>query len=726
MYPNLQKEWHPTKNGTLTPNDVSYGSNKRAWWLCQTCGHEWNAIIASRSAGAGCPKCGKNKQINSYMKSNPRKFNVLSIEFPELTKEWHPTKNKALRPDKVTPGSSKPAWWMCQMCGHEWEARISKRALRGQGCPKCTREQRTKVRIKNKIENGLSLAEKCPELAKEWHPTKNGDLTPDMITYSSRTKIWWKCLRKGHEWCTTVNARHLGERGCPKCSEELKTSFPEQALFFYFKQVFAECTNRYIFNLQGKRVEADIYIPNLKLAIEYDGELYHRIRFRQDEIKNAQFKELGINLIRIREEGLPNIEMLGFPVFKTDQKQIAFQQVIINLIEHIVEHFQLEEQKRKMIKGLHIDLSADEILIQETFIQYEKKNSLVATNPDLVQEWHPTKNGELKPVYFTPGSNKKVWWLCQTCGHEWDALINSRTKGIGCPNCAGKIATEENCLATVNPELAKEWHPTKNGDFTPRDVTNGSDKKAWWQCSVNPKHEWYATISSRSLNGNGCPNCAGRVVDENNCLATHKPFLLKEWHPIKNGDLTPYNVTPGSNKKAWWQCSKNPEHVWKTAVSDRALREIGCPYCSGYRVTPENCLATVNPELASQWHPTKNGDLTPKDVTKSSSKKVWWKCNKGEDHEWEETVNLRFNGVGCPFCAGRRSSITNRLSNISELSLEWHPTKNGNLTPYDVTIGSSKKVWWRCSINPEHEWMSKIYNRVHGSTCPECRRNFKA
>ena len=31
-YPHLVKEWHPTKNGDLTPKDVTYGSNKKVWW----------------------------------------------------------------------------------------------------------------------------------------------------------------------------------------------------------------------------------------------------------------------------------------------------------------------------------------------------------------------------------------------------------------------------------------------------------------------------------------------------------------------------------------------------------------------------------------------------------------------------------------------------------------------------------------------------------------------
>ena len=95
---------------------------------------------------------------------------------------------------------------------------------------------------------------------------------------------------------------------------------------------------------------------------------------------------------------------------------------------------------------------------------------LAAANPRLASEWHPTKNGELTPSDVRPMSNKKFWWQCHTCGHEWEAMVCNRNKGRGCPVCAGKIITSENCLAAVNPDVSAEWHPTKNGYVTPNDV----------------------------------------------------------------------------------------------------------------------------------------------------------------------------------------------------------------------------------------------------------------
>lgn len=219
------------------------------------------------------------------------------------------------------------------------------------------------------------------------------------------------------------------------------------------------------------------------------------------------------------------------------------------------------------------------------------------------------------------------------------------------------ISTDEvnpNILGYKCPELAKEWHPTENGELTPFDVTYGSHTKAWWLC---PKgHKYDATISNRRR-GRGCPYCAGRKVSIDNCLATVNPKVTKEWHPAKNGNITPYDVTAGTDKKFWWLCSKG--HEWIANISNRTneKNKAGCPVCSGNAVHIDNCLATVYPEVAKQWHPTKNRSLTPYDVTAGSQTKAWWQCHKG--HEWKTTVSARSQGKGCPACShGRNSSFS--------------------------------------------------------------------
>jgi len=274
-------------------------------------------------------------------------------------------------------------------------------------------------------------------------------------------------------------------------------------------------------------------------------------------------------------------------------------------------------------------------------------SSLLKNNPTLAKQWHPTKNGSLTPADLTLGSNKKVWWICRPKGHEWQARVTDRFyRRTGCPYCAGSKACIDNCLYTINPTLAREWHPTKNDPLTPRDVTPGSTKKAWWICSEG--HTWKAVVSSRNR-GTGCPYCAGQAVGSVNCLENINPELAKQWHPTKNGRLTPLGVTPNSDKKAWWICGKG--HEWKATISNRN-RGRGCPYCAGRTVSEDNCLQNLNPPLAVEWHPVKNGRLTPSDVTPGSRKRVWWRCRKG--HAWQAYIHSRSKGFGrCPYCRSR-------------------------------------------------------------------------
>jgi hypothetical protein len=274
----------------------------------------------------------------------------------------------------------------------------------------------------------------------------------------------------------------------------------------------------------------------------------------------------------------------------------------------------------------------------------------------------------------------------------------------------------------VAPEVARQWHPTKNGDLTPEGVTAGSDRLVWWLCSEGPDHEWQTPVELRGKRGLGCPFCTGHRASITNCLATRSPSLASEWHPTKNGRLTPRDVTCGTDRKAWWRCPRVRRHVWQAAISNRVAGN-GCPHCAGQAPGPHRSLAVRAPHLAATWHRTKNGELTPADVTLHSKRKVWWKCPEGSDHEWESTVSLRAGQkVACPFCANDRLSLTNCLANVSpSIAREWHPTKNRALTPRDVTYGAVRAVWWRCIAG--HVWRASMSNRFHHrSGCPTCWR----
>ena len=226
-------------------------------------------------------------------------------------------------------------------------------------------------------------------------------------------------------------------------------------------------------------------------------------------------------------------------------------------------------------------------------------------------------------------------------------------------------------------------------------------------------------IKSR-MEGNGCPVCANKtIIPGENDLASCAPLLAEQWHPTKNGSLTPRDVPCGTIRKVWWRCERG--HEWQAGIDSRVSGK-GCPYCGGLLVIPgETDLETVAPEIAGQWCYEKNGKLRPDEISAYSNKKVWWKCDKG--HEWQVRVASRTSGgSGCPICSGRKvlAGFNDLQTKEPRVAAEWHPTKNGALKPTMVTVGSTKKVWWKCPLG--HEWKTVVYSRATGRKCgcPEC------
>lgn len=314
-----------------------------------------------------------------------------------------------------------------------------------------------------------------------------------------------------------------------------------------------------------------------------------------------------------------------------------------------------------------------------------------------------------------PKSNKYAWWKCKQ-GHSWKTKINNRVSNqTGCPYCAGTLVIPgETDLTTLYPEVTKEWDYIKNSDLQPTNISPKSNRYVWWKCQFG--HEWKTKVSHRA-DGRSCPYCAGlkTVIGETD-LTTINPSLAAEWNYEKNGSLTPNMITEFSHKKVWWNCQHG--HEWQATISSRS-NGVGCPICSGHKVIQGiNDLGNIGSHLASEWHPTMNGKLTPAGVTLHSNKSVWWQCIEG--HVWKTTINNRANGSGCPFCNQQRliPSETSLAVVKPLLAKEWHPSKNGLVTAHDVPAFDNHKYWWQCSKG--HEWEATVSNRSNGKGCPYC------
>ena len=308
------------------------------------------------------------------------------------------------------------------------------------------------------------------------------------------------------------------------------------------------------------------------------------------------------------------------------------------------------------------------------------ETSIVSTHPDIAKYWHPTKNGDLKPEQFTKGSHILVWWLCPVkdeckCPHEYETIIYNRINQ-GCPYCSSKKICYHKSLASLHPEIAMQWHPNKN---------------------------------------------------------YREDAIEGEYFP--GNQKSPSEISTGSSDAYWWLCTKanckeNCEHPWYTRVSVRTLENCGCPFCSGRQVCVHNSIVHTDPHIAKLFHPTKN-NFSVETLSPKSNVKPWWlcpkKCNYGCLHEWQTSVYHLTTDTACPCCSGQKHCVHNKIPFTHPYLLsEWHPTKNDELSPNDISYKSHNKIWWQCLKNKKHIWETQIGIRTMGCGCPLCKNKTEA
>jgi len=572
--PEVAVLWHPTKNRDLSLGDVSSFSHKRVWWKCSK-NHEWQATVGNVTRGHGCPICwrltGATQRAISLRGS-------LNDRYPEIADQWHPTKNGDVLPDQVSSRCDKKVWWLCS-CGDEWLARVAARSG-GYGCPQCGLRKISIARRKRALKESLSVAETHPQLLTEWHPTKNAAISPTEISLGSHRPVWWVC-KQGHEWTAILKSRTQGH-GCPYCSPQ--SSRLEIRLLCELRALFSEV----IWRKRFTPYECDIFLPGLSLGVEVDGFIWHKNRVQQDNHKNRMLAAHGVELFRVRGNGLTKVAEHDIFYSETENPLAIVHRLLQVLLPRVSNN---ENRKRieTHLATAHFANEKEYRAILATLPKPPHDRSLEAVCPHLLQEWHP-RNLPLAPANFTAFSSKKVWWICLEGHEDYFASIAKRASGRGCPLCGRKMRE----VATVNAAIKRS-----------------------------------GTVE-QSL-----------------------PHLLAEWHPALNLPLTPDQVSAGSSQKIWWCCAAG--HEWRASVCSRK-RRAACPQCSrkasGLKIRKaalrRGSLAEKHPQLAALWHPRKNGELQPTHVPSKSNMKVWWLCEKG--HEAHQTISSRTDGVGCPEC----------------------------------------------------------------------------
>ncbi|WP_158588928.1 zinc-ribbon domain-containing protein [Butyrivibrio sp. XB500-5] len=486
---DILAEWDVEKNKDI--EEYKAGSSVKVSWICKS-GHEYEAKIYNRTTkNTGCPYCciPPKKVLAGF---NDLETWCIENERNDILEEWDYSKNQGLLPKMVFHSGTKQVWWRCTN-GHEYKTKIYSRTNAGTGCPYCAGQ---------KVSEENSLMFQYPDIAKEWNYEKNGNLTPYDVGKGCIKKVWWKC-QYGHEWQATVNGRVCGTN-CPQCSAS-GTSITEQGIAYYLKKSFKVKQREKI-----NSFEVDVYLPNEKIGIEYDGSFYHSSEYskKREKDKDLTMSKMGIRLLRIKEVRDSNVTVKqeGDIFYFNSDNYLGknYEQVLICLLKYI------EDITGKTVYK-DVNIKRDVISIREHGSKILLNNSIEATFPKLVQEWNYDKNGELLPSMFSRGSTQKVWWKCIN-GHEWIAPISRRVQGSGCPYCVGRIAQYgENDLETKFPQLYEEWDFKKNETVDVSSIPVGSHSRVWWKCS-KCGYEWQCSLYSRTQLKTGCPKCArGRI-----------------------------------------------------------------------------------------------------------------------------------------------------------------------------------------------------------------------
>lgn len=648
--------------------------------------------------------------------------------------EWNTLQNSklSLDPHKLLIGSNKTACWKCSKCGHEWEAQIAKRGIRGQGCPICGKE---KARMLNLLAKQGSLADNYPELKIEWDTEKN-EKKPSEVLSGSNEKAFWKCKICGYSWEAMIAKRAIRGQGCPICGKE-----------------------------KGKAAQKE----KLKMRIAKEGSvgsLYPDLVKEWDFDKNTSSPY----------DYLPQSNASVYWVCSTCG-------------------YRWKGQISNRTKGAGCAVCGRK-RGKETLLNnlIAKKGSLADLNPELANEWDNIKNGELTPAKVMLYTNKAVWWLCSACGYSWKSSVANRAIGRGCPRCAliqhgistAKPIVGVNDLLSQAPELAKEIHPTKNNGLLASNITRSSNKKIWWLGKCG--HEWKATVGSRFF-GRGCPLCLkefkisypekaiffylNKYLLELDIIENYKP----QWLQGKELDIFIPSLCFGIEYDgANWHHNTNSD-IEKNKICKQKgvdllrIREKGAPeinYQNTFFVTPEkdeelmsaiefvfgylkrkygisteytidllndrvsiyelmelnqknNSLQSLYPEIAKEWHPTKNGKITPEYVNAHTHRKFWWLCPLG--HEYDMVVKHRIEKVArCPFCSSHRilPGFNDLQTKRPEIAKMWDYNLNGGLKPSEVMEFSNIKVWWKCGKGHSYQRLISAQTSKT-SECPICK-----
>ena len=329
--------------------------------------------------------------------------------------------------------------------------------------------------------------------------------------------------------------------------------------------------------------------------------------------------------------------------------------------------------------------------------------------------WHPTMNGDVVPRGVFISTNKKFWFSCDTCKHNFNSSlshVSNKTNPRWCSYCSKKNLCDDNlCQMCFNNSFAsheKSKYWSKKNEKNPRDVFKCTNKKYWFNCDKCP--HTFETFPNNIVNGSWCPYCPivgeKKLCDDDKCnfcfensFGSHSKSRF--WS--NKNKKTPREVTKSNGFKYWFNCDKC-HHSFETRPCGIVHENIWCPYCGHKCLCQEDsCDFCFNNSFAS--HPkeklwSKKNEKSPRQLFKNDIKKFWFDCDKC-NHSFDMTLNSVNTGRGCPYCSHHLLCKDMNCDFCFKNSFASHPkakywASRNKENPRELFRNSYKKYWFDC------------------------------
>lgn len=353
----------------------------------------------------------------------------------------------------------------------------------------------------------------------------------------------------------------------------------------------------------------------------------------------------------------------------------------------------------------------------------------------LREHLHTNGFDAVEEIVGLPSDNHPVLTRCRICGRQEAQRPRDIAWGCTCTRngpssspVAGKPrgGRTKNLLADSGDPALAWWDHDANTAAVLQTVTLRAHRTCLWACP-DCGHKFSAKVYEMTKHPR-CPACRSardkeRSADYERLKRTsvaEMPELLAAW----DDEAAPSTVMVAGPRLRRFRCA-NGHHPRTTPYT---YLKSGCQFCrtlSEAARQSRSTLAQVLPEIANQWHPTRNGTRwTPNNVGPNSKRVVWWLADCC-GHEWQEPVVNRnkYKRQRCPECR----TILDSLAWVDPgLASEWsneNPITAWHIRPTAQTVFSPK---WVCSVDSKHHWQAPLASRSAGSECPECRQTGKS